>query len=103
MNFQTLLPLFARDVLDLDSGGYGALFAAMGAGSLVGSLILAFATSQRPMLALILGGGAVFLVLELALGLRPQPAGRIPARGRHRSCLDADGEHDQRHDPEQRA
>ena len=73
MNFQTLLPLFTRDALNLDSGGYGALFAAMGAGSLVGSLLLAFTTSQRPMLALILGGGAVFLLLELALGFVRSP------------------------------
>ncbi len=64
--------------LNLDSGGYGALFAAMGAGSLVGSLILAFATSQRPMLALILGGGAIFLVLELALGFVRSPLAAFP-------------------------
>lgn len=69
MNFQTLLPLFARDDLGLGSDGYGALFAAMGAGALIGSLMLAFATSQRPMLRLILGGGAVFLALEVVLGL----------------------------------
>ncbi len=78
MNFQTLLPLFTRDTLGLDSGGYGALFAAMGAGSLLGSLILAFATSQRPMLGLILGGGAAFLVLELALGLVRSPLLAFP-------------------------
>ena len=78
MNFQTLLPLFTRDTLGLDSGGYGALFAALGAGSLVGSLILAFTTSQRPMLALILGGGAAFLVLELALGLVRSPLAAFP-------------------------
>jgi MFS family permease len=69
MNFQTLLPLFARDDLRLGSDGYGALFAAMGAGALIGSLMLAFATGQRPMLRLILGGGAVFLGLEVLLGL----------------------------------
>ncbi|MCV0402568.1 MAG: MFS transporter [Chloroflexi bacterium] len=68
MNFQTLLPIFSRDALGLDSGGYGALFAAMGAGSLVGSLMLAFTTSQRPMLGMIIGGGAAFLALELVLG-----------------------------------
>src|SRR5688572_26005261 len=69
MNFQTLLPLYTRNALGLDSGGYGALFAAMGAGSLAGSLMLAFTTSQRPMRGFIMGGGAVFLALELALGL----------------------------------
>ncbi len=78
MNFQTLMPLYARDVLGLDSGGYGALFAAMGAGSLVGSLGLAFATSQRPMLRLILGGAAAFLALELALGLTGSPGFAFP-------------------------
>jgi predicted MFS family arabinose efflux permease len=74
MNFQTLLPLFSRNALGLDSGGYGALFATMGAGSLVGSLTLAFATSQRPMLRLIIAGGAGFLVLAFALGFVRQPA-----------------------------
>jgi MFS family permease len=68
MNYQTLLPLFARNALGLDSGGYGALFASMGAGALIGSLTLAFATSQRPLLRLILGGGAGFLALAFALG-----------------------------------
>ena len=69
MNFQTLLPLFARNALGLDSGGYGALFATMGAGSLVGSLLLAFLTSQRPMFRFIIGGGAAFLALAFLLGL----------------------------------
>jgi MFS family permease len=78
MNFQTLLPLYTRDDLGLGSGGYGALFATLGAGSLIGSLMLAFTTSQRPMLALILGGGAAFLVLELALGLVRSPLAAFP-------------------------
>ena len=68
MNFQTLLPLYTRDALGMDSGGYGAIYAAMGLGALVGSLALAFATSQRPLVRLIVGGGAVFLVLAFALG-----------------------------------
>ena len=78
MNFQTLLPLFSRDTLALDSGGYGALFAALGAGSLLGSLILAFGTSRRPMLGLMVGGGAAFLVLEFALGLARSPLLAFP-------------------------
>jgi predicted MFS family arabinose efflux permease len=45
----------------------------MGAGSLLGSLALAFATSQRPMLRLIVGGGAAFLALAFTLGLVRAP------------------------------
>ena len=78
MNFQTLLPLFARLTLGLDAGGYGALFAVMGFGSLVGSLALAFMGERRPRLRLILGGGAAFLVFELMLGLIRVPALAYP-------------------------
>ena len=78
MNFQTLLPIFTRDALGMDSGGYGAIFAAMGAGSLIGSLALAFATSQRPMFRLIIGGAAFFLVLAFALGFVRSPLLAFP-------------------------
>jgi MFS family permease len=75
MNFQTLLPLFARNTLGLGAEGYGALFATMGAGSLIASLGLAFAGSRRPMLGLMLGAGALFVMLELLLGLTRTPLG----------------------------
>jgi len=78
MNFQTLLPLLTRGALGMDAGGYGAIYATMGAGSLVGSLALAFATSQRPMFRLIIGGGAVFLVLAFALGFVSSPLVAFP-------------------------
>jgi MFS family permease len=78
MNFQTLLPIFTRDALGMDSGGYGAIFAAMGGGSLIGSLALAFATSQRPMFRLIIGGAAFFLVLAFALGFVRSPLLAFP-------------------------
>jgi len=73
MNFQTLLPLFARSALGMDAEGYGALFAAIGVGALIGSLGLAFMTSQRPMKSLILGGAAAFLALTFALGFVGSP------------------------------
>ena len=78
MNFQTLLPIFSRDALGLDAGGYGALFAAIGVGSLAGSLSLAFMSNQRPMKRLILGGAAAFLVLTFALGFARSPAVAFP-------------------------
>jgi predicted MFS family arabinose efflux permease len=78
MNFQTLLPLYTRDALGMDSGGYGAIYAAMGLGSLIGSLALAFATSQRPLVRLIVGGGAAFLLLAFTLGLVRDPLLAFP-------------------------
>ena len=73
MNFQTLLPLYARNTLGLEADGYGALFAAMGVGSLAGSLTLAFMGSRRPMLRLIVLGGSGFVVLEVLFGLIRDP------------------------------
>lgn len=69
MNFQTLLPLLARDTLGMQADGYGALYAAMGVGSLVGSLSLAFLGNRRPLLPFMIGGGVAFVVLEVAFGL----------------------------------
>jgi predicted MFS family arabinose efflux permease len=73
MMFQTLVPLYARNTLGFGADGYGALFAAMGLGSLADSLSLAFTSGRRPMLRLILLGGLAFLVLELLLGLIRAP------------------------------
>ncbi len=74
MNFQTLVPLYAQNTLGLDANGYGALFAVMGAGSLLGSLVLAFTGNRRPLMPLILGGTAAFVLFELGLGLVQGPA-----------------------------
>jgi len=78
MNFQTLLPLFARNWLQFDADGYGALFAVMGVGSLIGSLSLAFTGNRRPLLRLILGGAVVFVAFEFLLGLTRNPLAVFP-------------------------
>ena len=78
-NFQTLLPLLARNTLHLDEGGFGALFAAMGFGSLIGSMALAFAGGHRPLLRLILGGALGFVTFEIALGLSSVPLFYYPS------------------------
>jgi MFS family permease len=73
MNFQTLLPLYAKNTLGLGADGYGILYAAMGVGSLAGSLTLAFMGNLRPLRRLILLGGLAFLVVEVGLGLIRSP------------------------------
>jgi len=78
MNFQTLLPLFARFTLGLDADGFGALFAAMGLGSLIGSLSLAFIGSRRPLVGMIIGGGISFVAFETFLGLSRSPLVAFP-------------------------
>jgi MFS family permease len=78
MNFQTLLPLFARFTLHLDADGFGALFAAMGLGALIGSLTLAFVGSRRPLVGMIIGGGISFVVFETFLGLSRSPLIAFP-------------------------
>jgi MFS family permease len=78
MNFQTLLPLFARYTLHLDADGFGALFAAMGVGSLIGSLSLAFLGARRPLVGMILGGASSFVVFEAVLGLSRSAIAAFP-------------------------
>jgi MFS family permease len=78
MNFQTLLPLFARYTLHLDADGFGALFAAMGVGSLIGSLSLAFMGARRPLVGMILGGASSFVVFEALLGLSRSAIAAFP-------------------------
>jgi MFS family permease len=70
-NFQILLPLFATEVLELDAGGYGLLFASLGIGSLAGSLTLAF-LHQRRSLPLMLGGGVAFALVLAGIGFSRQ-------------------------------
>ena len=65
-NFQILLPLFSREVLDLGPDAYGALYASMGVGSLAGSLTLAFLRRRRA-IPLMLFGGLVFSLLLIAI------------------------------------
>ncbi|MCL6639051.1 MAG: MFS transporter [Firmicutes bacterium] len=62
MNFQVLIPAFARIVLEQDARGYGFLMSAHGLGALGGALTLA-ALSHRGFKRGFLTGGAVGLCL----------------------------------------
>ena len=67
MNFNVLIPVFARDVLHGTAETFGFLMAAAGVGSLLGALALAF--RGRPTLRLIVVGAAVFGVTLMLLAV----------------------------------
>jgi MFS family permease len=66
MNFSVLIPPLARDVLGSDASGFGFLMAAMGLGSLLAALAIAFSGRTGPR---VIGAGAIILGgAEIVLG-----------------------------------
>jgi MFS family permease len=69
-SYQALVPIFARDVLDVGSFGLGMLSAAFGAGMLAGSIYIAsrgdIARKGETLLTSLLIGSVVFLVFGLS-------------------------------------
>lgn len=66
-----LLPVLARDVFHVGAAGLGLLGAALGAGSLLGSCLLAFVGSVQQAGRLMLGGTAGWFVLLVVFALTP--------------------------------
>jgi MFS family permease len=64
MNFQVIVPAFARDVLGVGAEGFGFLMAASGVGSTIAALGLAFG---RPRPSVLLGGALVLGASQVAL------------------------------------
>jgi len=65
LNFTTLVPLVARYVLHVGSDGYGFLMAAMGIGSLVGAISIAFVNRRDLSRRFIYSGAIVFCATEI--------------------------------------
>ncbi|MGC8968506.1 MAG: MFS transporter, partial [Thermus sp.] len=74
MNFQTLVPAYARLVLELSATGYGFLLSSVGVGAILAALVMAFTGRPRP-LRLLLG---VFALALAHLGLFFAPAPAVP-------------------------
>lgn len=64
MNFQVVVPAFAREVLGVGADGFGFLMAASGLGSVVAAVGLAFG---RPRPSVLLGGALVLAAAQVAL------------------------------------
>ena len=61
--FTTLLPVFARDILQVGARGQGILLTCMGIGALFSSLLVAFLGDRMPRGLFIIGGVALYGIL----------------------------------------
>ena len=68
-NYSVILPLLTKDVFGRGGGAYGALSAAMGAGALVGALVMA--SRARPSTRLLVVSTFAFGVVSLVLAAAP--------------------------------
>jgi MFS family permease len=66
-----MMPVFARDVLHTQAGGYGALMAAVGLGAMLGALALALVSDRVPKGRTLLAGGVAFSILLSFFALSP--------------------------------
>lgn len=69
--FTTLLPVFARDVLDVGATGQGFLLTAMGIGALGSAIIIAFAGDRMPRGLFMLAGVALYGISVTAFAVSP--------------------------------
>lgn len=75
LNFNVLVPVFARAVLHLNAVGFGFLMAAHGVGALAGALFLAWVSDAGPRPGLIVAGVFGLCLTQLALA----PVSNYPA------------------------
>jgi len=68
-SYSVMMPAFARDVLNVDEGGYGMLLSANGVGALLGALTVATIGQRANRRWLVLGGLWVFSAMLLLLAL----------------------------------
>ena len=72
LNFNVLVPAFARDVLHQEASGYGFLTSAMGLGAFVGALTLATFASRERGVTRFLAGAILLPLFTIVLGLTRQ-------------------------------
>jgi MFS family permease len=80
MNFNVLMPAMANDVLHVGAAGFGFLMSAMGLGSLLAALVIAYL--RRPRISILLVGAFALGVLEMVFaGVRFFPLALVAVFG----------------------
>lgn len=77
MNFNILVPVFAKNILHQEATGYGFLMSAMGTGALIGALTLASVSGKGVRSAYLLGGGVGLGLFQILIGLQSNYLGTI--------------------------
>lgn len=67
MNFNVLVPVFARDVLHREAQGFGLMMSSVGTGALAGALLLAYLSRFGPRPVFLYGGAAGLCLFQIAL------------------------------------
>jgi MFS family permease len=67
LNFNVIVPLVARNVLNLDAHGFGLLMSALGAGAVAGAFGVALLRRGEPPLGFLVGSGATLCAGLVAL------------------------------------
>ena len=73
-NYNTLVPLLARDILGQDAHGFGLLMTALGGGAVAGAVVLASLGAERP-------PTQVLITSALTLGLATMLMASVPSFG----------------------
>lgn len=68
MNSDIIIPVFAKEILHKQANGYGFLLAAMGAGSLIGAMIVSARSKRGPNNRLLFGSALLECLLYMILG-----------------------------------
>ena len=68
-NYAVLIPVFTKNVLHMDAKTYGVLLSALGAGSLVGALLVTFKSKGAPKRTLMIGSSICIGIMLIFTGM----------------------------------
>jgi MFS family permease len=66
-NYNTLVPLLARDILNQDAHGFGLLMTAVGCGAVLGAIVLASLGAERPPVPVLVGSALTLGVATMLM------------------------------------